>query len=136
MALSTRRGQFVGAIGAQALTEAGMSRIECDICGKEIRSGSDLFVVAHWGILVRPYCAGCYAGREKPYWHHSRTGSISLNSNRMTWGLATSLAMWLVVIFIIQGRPDRWVLVVVGVAVAWSAILRVYSYFRYERNLA
>jgi hypothetical protein len=110
-----------------------MRRILCDVCATEIGGGDDLFVVAHWGVLVRPYCAKCYAKKEKSYWHHSRTGSIPLNSRRMSWGLLTSLGAWLIVVLVIQGGGERWPLGVLAGGVLWIGILRAYSYFRYER---
>jgi hypothetical protein len=111
-----------------------MRKTLCDVCAKEIDSGDDLFVVAHWGVLVRPYCASCYAKKEKTYWHHSRTGSIPLNSGRMSWGLLTSLGGWLIIAFVMQGGITRWPLPLFAGAVAWMGILRAWSYIKYERR--
>ena len=113
-----------------------MSRIDCHLCGKEIRSRSDLVVVARWGIFVCPYCADCHANREKGYRHHTRMGTVPVNSSRTTWGLITSFAVWLVLVALIQGSVSWWLLVVLGVAYGWATGMRAYSYFRYERNLA
>ena len=112
-----------------------MSRVNCDICAKEIGNGDDLVVVAHWGVLVRPYCAECYDKTEKSYPRHSRAGSVQLNSGRITWGVATSLLTWAIVVTIMQGTERLWLLAIFGGAFVWMGILRAYSYFKYERRL-
>lgn len=112
-----------------------MSHVNCDICAKEISNGGDLVMVAHWGVIVRPYCVECYENGERNYRSHSRTGSIRLNSGRTTWGLATSLIAWAVVLTIIQGTESLWFLAIFGCAFVWMGVLRAYSYFKYERSL-
>jgi len=107
----------------------------CHICSKEISNGDDLAVVAHWGVLVRPYYAECYKKKEEGGRPYPRTGGVQLNSGQITWGLATSLLMWVILTVIMQGTERLWLLGIFGGAFVWMGVLRAYSYFKYGRSL-
>jgi len=114
-----------------------VKQVYCWCCAQAIRSRDDLYVVSHWGMTVRPYCGACYLKREKSFSHHFRTGSIPLNTRYSKYLILLLLGLAVVNTVTISAFPDSHAdLILLWMAVIWSASLRMVSYFGFERHVA